>query len=45
MSEPGVIPPGHYFMTTPHKDSLDSRYKMIGLIDTKRLVGRVTPVM
>lgn len=45
MSGPGVIPPGHYFMVTPSKDSLDSRYALIGLIDASRLVGRAYPVM
>ena len=45
MSAPGVIPAGHYFMVTPHPDSLDSRYKMIGLIDQSRLVGKASPVM
>lgn len=45
MSDPGVIPAGHYFMNTPHPDSLDSRYKMIGLIGTERLVGKAEPVM
>ena len=45
MSDPGVIPAGHYFVVTPHPDSLDSRYKMIGLIDHSRLVGKASPVM
>ncbi len=45
MSAPGTIPPGHYFMVTPSKDSLDSRYALIGLIDASRLVGRAYPVM
>lgn len=45
MSQPGTIPPGHYFMVTPSTDSLDSRYAMIGLINTSRLVGRAYPVM
>lgn len=45
MSEPGVIPPGSYFVGTPHPDSLDSRYKIIGLIGTRRLVGLAHPVM
>ncbi len=45
MAQPGVIPAGHYFMSAPHKDSLDSRYAMIGLIDQRRLVGIARPVM
>lgn len=45
MASPGVIPAGHYFMSAPNKDSLDSRYAVIGLIDAKRLVGKAKPVM
>jgi conjugal transfer pilin signal peptidase TrbI len=45
MASPGVIPAGHYFMSAPNKDSLDSRYAVIGLIDAKRIVGKAKPVM
>ena len=45
MSQGGVIPAGHYFMSAPNKDSLDSRYQVIGLIDSKRLIGQAKPVM
>jgi len=45
MSSPGIIPPGYYFVSTPSPDSLDSRYRIIGLIPTNRLVGRAFPVM
>lgn len=45
MSQGGVIPEGHYFMSAPNKDSLDSRYAVIGLIDQKRLIGKAQPVM
>lgn len=41
----GVIPAGRYFVGSDHPDGLDSRYKMIGLIELKRLVGKGTPVM
>lgn len=44
-SPAGVIPADHYFMVTPSRDSLDSRYRLIGLIDKSRLVGRAYPVM
>ncbi len=44
-SSPGIIPAGHFFMVTPSRDSLDSRYSLIGLIATNRLVGRAYPVM
>ena len=42
---PGIIPAGHYFVTTPSPDSLDSRYRIIGLIPKSRLVGQAFPVM
>jgi conjugal transfer pilin signal peptidase TrbI len=42
---PGVIPPNHYFVMTPHPDSLDSRYAMIGLIPRARILGVAKPVM
>lgn len=44
-SSPGVIPADRFFMVTPSRDSLDSRYRLIGLIDASRLVGRAYPVM
>ncbi len=36
---PGVIPPHKFFAYTPHKDSFDSRYQEIGLIDEKDIIG------
>lgn len=39
MIEPGVIPVRKYFGYTPHKDSYDSKYKSIGLIDEKDIIG------
>ncbi|MBP2160573.1 MULTISPECIES: signal peptidase I [Asticcacaulis] len=45
MSAPGTIPAGRYFVVTPHKDSFDSRYAIIGLIDRKMLVGKAYPVL
>lgn len=38
--EAGVIPQGHYFVLATHKDSLDSRYKVTGLVSEDRIVGR-----
>lgn len=40
----GEIPTGHYFMVGTHKDSLDSRYAMVGLIPAHRIVGRAYEV-
>lgn len=45
MAAPGVIPEGRYFVSTPSPDSLDSRYRIIGLIPKARLVGQAFPVM
>ncbi|EAT10859.1 type IV secretory pathway protease TraF-like protein (plasmid) [Bermanella marisrubri] len=36
---PTSIPDGYFFMWTPHKDSYDSRYKSIGLINESDFVG------
>lgn len=35
----GVIPSRKFFAYTPHKDSFDSRYQEIGLIDEKDIIG------
>lgn len=40
----GVIPPGHYFIYTPHPDSYDSRYADIGWIRPEQEVGRALPL-
>lgn len=39
-SPPGRIPPGHVFVWTPHPDSFDSRYAVVGLIPVTQVVGR-----
>lgn len=36
----GVLGPGQYYVMGTHKDSLDSRYAMIGWIESKAFVGR-----
>lgn len=41
----GVIPAGHYFVFTPHKDSYDSRYDDIGWIGRDRIVGVAKPLL
>lgn len=38
----GFIPPKHYFIWSPHKDSYDSRYKDIGLIEKSKIIGIAT---
>lgn len=37
--EAGIIPPHKFFAYTPHKDSLDSRYQDLGLVDEKDIIG------
>ncbi len=37
--EPSKIPAHKFFAYTPHKDSFDSRYQEIGLIDEKDIIG------
>ena len=39
MIEAGTIPPHKFFAYTPHKDSLDSRYQDLGLVDEKDIIG------
>ena len=41
----GEIPPGHYFVWTPHKDSYDSRYSEIGWITTQHILGTARRVL
>ena len=41
----GVIPPGQYFMYSPHRDSYDSRYSQIGWIPRSRIIGVAIPVL
>ncbi len=36
----GVIPEGAYYVFAPHKDSLDSRYAIVGWVKTDDLIGR-----
>lgn len=38
--DPGVIPGGSLFAAAPHPDSLDSRYRITGLIHASRIVGK-----
>lgn len=40
----GVIPAGHYFVWTPHPDSLDSRYALTGWIKAEAIQGRAVPL-
>ena len=41
----GIIPAGRYFVWTPHKDSLDSRYGRAGWISQDDVLGRVKPLL
>ena len=41
----GRIPPGCYFVGSPHQDGFDSRYALIGWICRDRLVGTGTAIL
>ncbi len=41
----GRIPPGCYFVGSPHRDGFDSRYALIGWICRDRLVGTGTAIL
>lgn len=40
IKELGVIPKGKYYFKAPHKDSYDSRYSEIGLVDGSEVRGK-----
>ena len=37
----GIIPNDYYFVSSPHPQSFDSRYREVGLIHQSQLLGRV----
>ena len=39
-TKPLIIPEGYYFLWSPHKDTYDSRYRSVGLINKNRIVGK-----
>lgn len=41
----GPVPVGCYFVATPHRDGLDSRYGEIGFVCARQLVGIGTPIL
>lgn len=41
---PGIIPKGHYFVYSLHKDSYDSKYKEVGLIAASDVIGVAYPI-
>jgi conjugal transfer pilin signal peptidase TrbI len=40
----GVIPPGSFYVRGTHRDSLDSRYDLLGLVREKDVLGRAFAV-
>lgn len=38
------IPPGHLFLSAPHRDSFDSRYEEFGLVRETCVIGRAFPL-
>jgi|JI10StandDraft_1071094.scaffolds.fasta_scaffold07281_8 conjugal transfer pilin signal peptidase TrbI len=43
--QPSVVPPGHLYVMGLHKDSLDSRYTLVGLVPSQNVVGRAFPIL
>jgi conjugal transfer pilin signal peptidase TrbI len=41
----GSVPPGCYFVGTPHKDGFDSRYAEIGFVCRRQIIGTGEPVL
>jgi conjugal transfer pilin signal peptidase TrbI len=41
----GTIPPHHYFVTTQHRDSYDSRYADIGFVPAVLILGVAHPIL
>lgn len=39
-ANPGVIPDGYLYAYAPHKDALDSRYALMGLVPRASVIGR-----
>jgi len=42
---PSVVPPGYLYVMGLHKDSLDSRYTLVGLVPKQNVVGRAFPIL
>lgn len=40
----GRIPPNYFWVYAPHRDSLDSRYEITGLIHSGQIMGKAHPV-
>jgi conjugal transfer pilin signal peptidase TrbI len=40
-----VVPPGQVFVLGLHRDSLDSRYTIVGLVPMEKVVGVATPII
>jgi len=40
----GILTEGQYYVSTPHKDSLDSRYEMLGWINRSLILGVLYPL-
>jgi len=36
----GTLPPGRYYVSAPHPDSLDSRYALVGWIAQDQIIGK-----
>ena len=43
--QPGVIPPGHYYVQGTSPDAFDSRYRASGLVRAAQVIGTVVPLL
>lgn len=43
--EPVTVPAGHFYVLGLHKDSLDSRYTLVGLVPSANIIGRAFPIL
>jgi conjugal transfer pilin signal peptidase TrbI len=40
----GTLTAGQYYVSTPHKDSFDSRYEKMGWLDESQIIGAAYPL-
>lgn len=43
--DPIVVPPGSLYVMGLHRDSLDSRYTIVGLVSESTVVGKAYPIL
>lgn len=43
-TQPGIVPEGSFYVMGLHRDSLDSRYELVGNVENINVIGRARPV-